>query len=580
MFNLCTMDNPKEPKAMDEPLPLRRESSTTEGIVDLTSPNEPVASHYGSTKRGLSNRHVQIMTIASSIGTGLFVGIGSALRTAGPLSLLLGFLIYPTIFILPCSLGVAEMVSHLPIRGSVYNFASRYVDPAFGFALGWTYFYGSAMLFCTELSAVATVMGFWNISVNEAVWVAMALVVCIFLNVFAVKYVKSGVFMALANIQITRWYGESEFLFGGTKILLLLGLLLLTLVTMCGGNPMGWAYGFHNWSQGGVMHEYIAEGDTGRFLGFWSVMVLAAFSIAGPDFIALSAGEMKDPRRNIPRCAKATWFRIFFFYVLGTLGVGIICNSRDPRLLSALSHANVGSAASPWVIGIENLGIQGLASFINVLVVISGWSCGNAMLYSSSRTLYALATHGYAPKIFLKCTKAGNPIYCVGAVSLISCITFLVASNNGATVFGWFVGLSTCAFVLAYTAMLVTYLGWYRALKAQGISRDSLAWKAPFMPYGAYIGTVFGCLVLIFLGFDVFGPFSASGFVTRYFGVAYMACFYLFWKIYRRTKLVKASDADIWSGKAEVDRETAQWDAQDVEMANKTLVYRLWVKMW
>lgn len=72
---------------------------------------------------------------------------------------------------------------------------------------------------------------------------------------------------------------------------------------MSGGNPKHWAYGFHNWSNGEVMHEYLGEGAKGRFLGFWSIMIYAAFSIAGPDFIALSAAEMKNPRRNIPRCA-------------------------------------------------------------------------------------------------------------------------------------------------------------------------------------------------------------------------------------------------------------------------------------
>ncbi|KAH7129044.1 amino acid permease/ SLC12A domain-containing protein [Dactylonectria macrodidyma] len=536
-------------KPSDEPSSLSREPSTSEGVIDVSQ--DEIISKYGTTQRGLSNRHLQLMVIASSIGTGLFVGIGSALRTAGPLSVLLAYLIYPTIFILPCSMGVAEMATHLPIRGSIYEFASRYVDPAFGFALGWTYFFASAMLFCTELSAVVTVMGYWQIDVNPAVWVAMALVVCVFLNLFAVK-----------------WYGESEFIFSCTKILLLIGLLLLTLITMCGGNPKHWAYGFHNWSNGEVMHEYMAEGAKGRFLGFWSIMIYAAFSIAGPDFIALSAAEMKNPRRNIPRCARATFLRIFLFYVLGSLAVGILCDSKDPRLLAALGDASVGSAASPWVIGIENLGIHGLAGFINVLILISGWSCGNAMLYSSSRTLYSLAMSGHAPKFLLKCTKSGNPIYCVGVVSAISLITFLVATTDGATVFGWFVGLSTCGFVLSYTAM-----------HAQGVSRDTLHWKAPFMPYGAYIGTVFGCIILLFLGFDTFKPFSVSGFITSYFGIAYMAVVYTFWKIFKRDKFVKAREADLWSGKEGVDQQCMRWEGQSSDK-EKNWLHRIWSAIW
>ena len=159
---------------------------TSSGELD-TAAGAVIDSPQNYTHRGLSSRHVQLMAIGGSIGTGLFVGIGSVLRTAGPLSLLLAFILYPTLLIYPCCMGVAEMATHLPIRGGIYEFASRFVDPAFGFALGWTYFYGACMLFCAELSAVATVMEYWEIDVNPAVWVLMALVVCIALNVYAVK---------------------------------------------------------------------------------------------------------------------------------------------------------------------------------------------------------------------------------------------------------------------------------------------------------------------------------------------------------------------------------------------------------
>lgn len=132
---------------------------------------------------------------------------------------------------------------------------------------------------------------------------------------------------------------------------------------MVGGNPKHDAYGFRTWKHGNAMHEYLDTGVTGRFLGWWKVMLYAAFSVAGPDFIALAAGEMKDPRRNIPRVARRAFYRIAGFYVIGVFAVGIICSSRDTRLLGALDDGKVGSAASPWVIGIENMGIPGLPSF-------------------------------------------------------------------------------------------------------------------------------------------------------------------------------------------------------------------------
>lgn len=348
---------------------------------------------------------------------------------------------------------------------------------------------------------------------------------------------------------------------------------------MVGGNPKHDAYGFRTWKHGNAMHEYYTTGTTGRFLGWWSVMLYAAFSVAGPDLIALAAGEMQNPRRNIPRVARQVFFRIVGFYVVGVLAVGIICSSRDPRLLGALDEGSVGSAASPWVIGITNLGIHGLSGFVNFLVMVSGWSCGNAYLYSSSRTLYSLALDGQAPRFFLKCTKSGVPIYCVLTVTLISCITFLVSNNASATVFGWFVDLATCAFLIVYTSMICTWVGWNRALKAQNVSRDSLIWKAPFMPWSAYIAIVTGLTVVLFLGFDCFSPFNIQGFLTSYFGIAYAIIMFLGWKIWKKKKFVKPSEADIWSGKAEIDRECEIWEGPDAPEP-KTLIGRLWYRMW
>lgn len=151
--------------------------------------NSQVEVKYGQTVRGLSPRHVQLMAIGGSIGTGLFVGIGGVLSKAGPLSVVLGYLIWGIFFIWPCNLCVAEMMSYLPIRGSIFELASRFVDPALGFAMGWTYFYAGVMLVCVEYSAVATLMGYWidTDRVNPAVWIVMGMVICVSLNVIAVK---------------------------------------------------------------------------------------------------------------------------------------------------------------------------------------------------------------------------------------------------------------------------------------------------------------------------------------------------------------------------------------------------------
>jgi len=157
---------------------------------NVSSHKPPEILNPGSlhTHRGLRPRHVQLAALAGGIGVGLFVGVGKVLVNAGPLALILGYIFYGMGFIWPCNLCTAEMVAWLPIRGSVFGLATRYVDPALGFALGWTYFYAGVMFVCTEVSAVATVVQYWDVShVNPAVWVAAVLLSCTILNLVAVR---------------------------------------------------------------------------------------------------------------------------------------------------------------------------------------------------------------------------------------------------------------------------------------------------------------------------------------------------------------------------------------------------------
>ncbi|KAJ4245540.1 hypothetical protein NW762_014049 [Fusarium torreyae] len=509
------------------------------------------------TRRGLSPRHVQLMTIAGGIGVGLFVGVGGVLSNAGPLPLIIGYLIYGLGFIWPTTLNVAEMVAWLPIRGSIYELAARFVDPALGFAMGWTYFYAGAI-----------------------------------------------------------WYGEAEFLMGSTKILLILGLIMATFITMVGGNPRNDAYGFRNWKNGDMAHFYYAEGATGIFLSICISVQYAVFTIGGPDIISLSAGEIRNPRKTIPRVAKLIVGRILFFYVVGILAVGIICNSRDPRLLGAIENGQAGAAASPWVVGLLNLGIKGfLPGFINFLILLSGWSCGNAYLYSASRTLYSLAQDGQAPKIFLKCSKAGVPWVCVTTVAAISLLSFLVASNSASEVFSWFLDLTTVALVVNFTAMTWVFIGWRRALKAQGIGRQGentfkrsswsiLKWTssaevqpgpgivfpftAPCASWTPYLCLLIGGLTSIFIGFDIFQPWSVKGFITSYSGLAWFTVMFFFWKIFKRTKFVDPATVDIYADgkKRAVDEECRFWEegfGDEVEreaLAKKHVIVRTWARFW
>lgn len=197
----------------------------------------------------------------------------------------------------------------------------------------------------------------------------------------------------------------------------------------------------------------------------------------------------------------------------------------------------------------------------------------------------AISDH-QAPKVLLYCNASGVPIYCVATVSLLACISFLVASNSAVEVFYWFVDLTTTALILTYSMMLIVYFGWYRACKAQGLDRNTLPFKTPYAPYTPAIALGLGCLAMIFVGFDVFDPFDVRGFITSYFALVFGGGTFLFWKIVKRTKFVKPEEADLISGKAEVDAECRQWEEGGIEerekerLAQLNIVRRTWERMW
>ena len=221
----------------------------------------------------------------------------------------------------------------------------------------------------------------------------------------------------------------------------MIGLLLMAFIVDLGGNPQHRRLGFWTWQHPGAMKEFTAgsadapytvHGSLGRFLGLFSTLINASFSYGGVELVAVAAGEAENPRKNIPKAVRRVFWRILFFYVLGTLALGVLVAYNDPRLLSAQADQAAGAAQSLWVIGIENVGIQVLPSIINAVILTSAASSGNAFLYTASRYLYALALNRQAPRIFLRCNREGVPYVSVAVTASIGLLTYLSAGKGGA----------------------------------------------------------------------------------------------------------------------------------------------------
>jgi amino acid transporter len=213
----------------------------------------------------------------------------------------------------------------------------------------------------------------------------------------------------------------------------------------------------------------------------------------------MAAGETENPRKVMPRAYNAVFYRLTTFFVLGSLAVGINVPFNDPELIGAFRDGKPGAAASPYVIAMNRLRIEGLPHVVNAGVLASAFSAGNSYVYCASRSLFGLALEGKAPKFLTKCTKQGVPFYCVLFVLMIALLSFLQLGQNSAVVLNWFVSLVTASQLINFSVMCFTFLKFYKACKVQGLDRDTLPYKGMAQPYAAWYGLV-TTFVMTFVG--------------------------------------------------------------------------------
>ncbi|THH09724.1 hypothetical protein EW145_g1807 [Phellinidium pouzarii] len=479
-------------------------------------------------QRRLKQRHVQMIAIAGTLGTGLFLGSGKALQQAGPLGALMTYALVGTVaYSALCSIG--EMTAHAPVSGTFPHFASRWADPALGFA---NYFYSNAITVPVEVTAAQILLTFWDSNTDHAPIYTAVICVCV----------------CLINIFGVRWFGESEFFFSIIKILLITGLIITGLVVDLGGGPDHDRIGFRYWNNPGALaqSDLVAPDRvaTGRFLALLSVLIQAAFSFQGMELVAIAASETESPRRNISKAVRRVFYRILIFYMLGILMTGMLVPYNDPNLLS-----NVGNAAeSPYVIAFTRAGIKVLPSIINAAIFTSAFSAGNSFLFCSSRILYGLAVRGQAPKIFAYCTKNGLPIAAVLAASAFAFLAFMNVQVTSETVFNWFTSLTTVAGFFTWGTINLTFIFFYRGKRAQGFDRKKSAYYSSLQPYLSYWGLFWCSFFILINGFAVFFNFNASDFVVDYINIPIFFSLYFGYKIWKRTKFWKPQDMDFITG--------------------------------
>lgn len=504
------------------------------------SNNQPLVGNVDQLQRHLTNRHLQLIAIGGSIGTGLFVSIGTGLQRGGPASLFLAFMIYSAMLGMVNN-GMAEMCVYMPITGSFIRMAGKWVDEAFGFMAGWNFFLYEAFLIPFEISALNLVLQFWR---NDIPAIAVCLV-CV-------------LFYGLLNVVAVRYFGEAEFWLASGKLLLISIVFSFTFVTMVGGNPQHDAYGFRNWMVVPAFAEYLGKGDLGRFQGFLAAVYSAGFTVVGPEYIAMIAGEAMRPRLYLKQAFKTVYWRFGCFFIGGALAVGIVLRHDNAKLANA-GHGTANG--SPYVIAMEEMGVRVLPSIVNALLCTSIFSAGNAYTYCAMRSLYGLALDGQAPAVFKRCMSNGIPIYAFAFVMLFPLLSLLQVSGNTAEVVTRLQSLTQAAQILNYVIISVTYVFFYRACNAQGLDRKSLPYYGYFQPYCAYIGIAWMTCVVLSFGYTTLlpGKWDVLEFFSYYAMIFVAIVTFTFWKVFKRTSLVKPEQADLVWDKPTIDAYEAQF---------------------
>ncbi|ESU15903.1 hypothetical protein FGSG_13562 [Fusarium graminearum PH-1] len=317
----------------------RRHSASKGSAVagDHASIQYGIDDSMGHLHRRLNNRQIQLIAAGGSIGTALFISIGGGLAKGGPGSLLIAYSLYSIVLALVNN-SIAEMNTYMPVAGGFVRLAGYWVDDALGFLAGWNFFLYEALIIPFEITALTSVISFWNadaLNPGPTAGICAAVIIC----------------YGLLNVLAVRFYGESEFWLSGGKLVLIFLLFAFTFVTMCGGNPQHDAYGFRHFSNPGSFATYLSQGDKGRFEGFLAALFSASFTVVGPEYISMVSAEAQRPTFTIKNAFKTVYYRFCIFFVVGALAVGICCAYNDPLLVDIYFGAGgTGNAASsPYV---------------------------------------------------------------------------------------------------------------------------------------------------------------------------------------------------------------------------------------
>lgn len=420
-------------------------------------------------QRGLGARQMRMIALGGTIGVGLFMGATSTIKWTGP-SVIFAYLI-AGIFLFLVMRAMGEMVYLHPTSGSFANFASDYIHPVAGYLTAWSNVFQWVVVGMSEVIAVGEYMNYWFPDLPQ--WIPGVIVVAL---------------LAGANLVSVKAFGEFEFWFAMIKVVTIILMIVagFGLIFFGLGNG-GQAIGLSNlWDHGGFMPN--------GWIGFFFALSIVIGSYQGVELIGITAGETKDPQKNIKSAVNGVIWRILIFYI-GAIFV----------IVTVYPWNELGNIGSPFVATFAKVGITFAAGLINFVVLTAAMSGCNSGIFSASRMSLNLSQKGMLPKFFGKVMKNGVPVWTVLAIAtgiLIGALLNVILPlfiKGADSVFVYVYSASILPGMVPWFMILISHL---RFRKNHPEEMEGHPFKMPGGAFTNYITMAFFIMVLIGMLFN------------------------------------------------------------------------------
>lgn len=415
-------------------------------------------------QRGMKSRHVLMIAVGGTIGTGLFLGSGYVLQEAGPIGSIAAYIIGGLLmYIMMMCLG--ELVVAMPVAGSTQAYANEFLSPVVGFMAGWIRWIACAVTITSQLVATSIIMKNIIPTVPSYIWIIAFTILLFVLNLFPSKD-----------------YGESEFWFAGIKIITIIvfGLAALGLIT---GMLSSGTEGFHYLSEGKWFPSSIKS--------ILITIMTASFAYGGVDLVASAAGESETPEKNLPKVIYRVIFGLILIYLVSLLLLSFVLPWQEANL-----------NGSPFAYVFRKAGLSSAELIINAVVVTSALSSANTFIYSCTRSLWSLGKYGHAHKFLARVNKKKVPVNAL-IISMAFAVVALITSFVSADVIYLFLISSVGASnMFLYAVTCISQLKFRKKYNEAGNKAEALKFRAPFYPVLPICGVVFYILLVIMMFFD------------------------------------------------------------------------------